>query len=70
MVSKKENVTTPATLVVLVGLRTNTILATIIMGGQKAPFSVATTLRCWERRYSFHWIAPLYLSYIPYIAEF
>ena len=27
---------------------------------QKAPFSIASTPRCWGGRYSFPWIAPLY----------
>ena len=34
-------------------------LATIVEGDPKAPFSIATTPRCRERRYSFPWIAPL-----------
>ena len=29
-------------------------------GRLKAPFSIATTLGCRGRRYSFPWIAPLY----------
>ena len=41
----------------------------IVKGCQKAPFSIATTLRCRGGRYSFLWIAPLYPCYIPYIAE-
>ena len=44
-------------------------LATIVEGDQKAPFSIATTLRCRGGRYSFLWIAPLYPWYVPYIAE-
>ena len=35
-------------------------LATVVEGDQNAPFSVATTLRCRGRHYSFPWIAPLY----------
>ena len=35
-------------------------LATGGEGHPKAPFSIATTLRCWERCYSFSWIAPFY----------
>ena len=31
------------------------------VGDQKAPFSIATTPRCKGGRYSFPWIAPLYL---------
>ena len=34
---------------------------TVVEGDQKVPFSIATTLRCREERYSFSWIAPLYL---------
>ena len=45
-------------------------LATAVeVGGQKAPFSIATTPRCREGRYSFLWIASLYPWYVPYIAE-
>ena len=44
-------------------------LATVVEGDQKAPFSIATTPRCREGRYSFLWIAPLYSWYVPYIAE-
>ena len=36
-------------------------LATVVEGDQKAPFSIATTPRCRSGRYSFPWIAPLYL---------
>ena len=43
--------------------------ATLVEDDQKAPFSIATTLRCEEGRYSFPWIAPLYPWYVPYIAE-
>ena len=35
-------------------------LATIVEGDPKAPFSIATTLRCRGGRYSFPWIAPLF----------
>ena len=35
-------------------------LATVVKGGQKAPFSITTTLRCRGGRYSFPWIALLY----------
>ena len=35
-------------------------LATVVEGGPKAPFSIATTPRCRGGRYSFPWIAPLY----------
>ena len=44
-------------------------LATVVEGDQKAPFSIATTPSCWGGRYSFPWIAPIYLWYVPYIAE-
>ena len=44
-------------------------LASVVEGDQKAPFSIATTLRCKGGRYSFPWIAPLYPRYVPYIAE-
>ena len=40
-------------------------LATVVEGDQKAPFSIATTLRCRERCYSFHRIVPLYPWYVP-----
>ena len=44
-------------------------LATVDKGDPKAPFSVATTLSCWEERYFLPWNAPLCPSYIVYIAE-
>ena len=44
-------------------------MVTVVEGNQKAPFSIATTLRCRGERYSFPWIAPLYAWYVPYIAE-
>ena len=44
-------------------------MATVVEGDQKAPFSIATTVRCRGGRYSFHWIAPLYPWYVTYIAE-
>ena len=44
-------------------------LATVVESDQKAPFSIASTPRCGGGRYSFPWIAPLYSSYVPYIAE-
>ena len=34
-------------------------LATVFKGNQKAPFSMATALRCRGGHYSFPWIAPL-----------
>ena len=36
------------------------LLATIVEGEPKVPFSIATTPRCWGGHYSFPWIAPLY----------
>ena len=45
------------------------LLATAVEGDQKAPFSIATTLRCRGGCNSFPWIASLYPGYIPYIAE-
>ena len=44
-------------------------LVTVVEGDQKAPFSIATTLRCRRGCYSFPWIAPLYPWYIPYNSE-
>ena len=44
-------------------------LAILVMGDPKAPFSVATTPMCGERRNSFPWIAPLYRWSLPYNAE-
>ena len=44
-------------------------LATIVEGDQKAPFSIATTLRCRGGHYIFPCIAPFYSWYVPYIAE-
>ena len=36
------------------------MLAIVVEGDQKAPFSIATTPRCRGARYSYLWIAPLY----------
>ena len=44
-------------------------LATVVEGDQKASFSIASTQRCREGRYSFSWIAALYPWYVRYIAE-
>ena len=44
------------------------LLATLVEGNQKAPFSIATTPRNRGGRYSFPWIALLYSWYVPYIA--
>ena len=35
-------------------------LETLVESEPKAPFSIATTPRCWVGRYSFPWIDPLY----------
>ena len=43
-------------------------LASVVEGDLKATFSIATTPRCREGRYSFPLIAPLYPRYVPYIA--
>ena len=45
------------------------MLATVVEGDPKAPFSIATTPSCEGGRYSFPWIAPLYPRYVPFIAE-
>ena len=45
------------------------LLATVVEGDQKVPFSIATTPRRGGGRYSFSWIAPLYSCYVPYIAR-
>ena len=44
-------------------------LATAIDGDQKAPFSIAITSRCKERRNSIPWIALLYPWSLPYNGE-
>ena len=46
-------------------------LVTLIDGGPKAPFSIATTLRCRGGHYTFSWIASLYSWSlpVPYILE-
>ena len=44
-------------------------MAILVERNPKAPFLIATTLRCKEGLYSFPWIAPLYPWYVPYIAE-
>ena len=44
-------------------------LVTVVEGGPKAPFSIATTPSCRGERYSFPWIAPLYPWSLPYNAE-
>ena len=43
-------------------------MATVIEGDQKAPFSIATTPKCREGRYSFSRITPLYPGSVPYNA--
>ena len=42
------------------------MLATVVEGDPKAPFSIATTPRCRGGHYSFPLIAPLYPWYVPY----
>ena len=42
---------------------------TLVKGDPKAPFSIATTPRCRGGRYSFLWIALLYLWSVPYNAS-
>ena len=44
-------------------------LVTVVKGDLKAPFSLATTVRCKEGHCSFLWIVPLYPWCIPYNAE-
>ena len=44
------------------------MLATVVEGDAKAPFSIATTPRCRGGRYSFPWIAPFYPWYVPFMA--
>ena len=43
-------------------------LAIVVEGDPKAPLSIATTPWCKEGRYSFSWVAPLYLWFVPYNA--
>ena len=45
------------------------LLATVVKGDPKAPFSIATTPRCKGGGYSFLWLAPLYPWSLPYNAE-
>ena len=47
----------------------NVKLITVVKGSPKAPFSIATTPRCMEGRYSFPWIAPLPLIFTLYCWE-
>ena len=54
---------------ILIKLYRQKLLATVVEGDSKAPFSIATTPRCRGGHYSFPWIAPLYPQYIPYNAE-
>ena len=44
-------------------------LATKVEGYPGAPFSIATTPRCREGRYSFPWISPICPWSLPYNAE-
>ena len=41
------------------------MLATIVEGDPKVPFSIASTPNCREGYYSFPWISPLYPWYVP-----
>ena len=43
------------------------LLATVVEGDPKAPFSIATTPKCRGERYSFPWIGPPYS--LPYVAD-
>ena len=45
-------------------------LAAVEEGDPKAPFSIATTPKCREGRYSFPWTAPLYPWSVPFNVEF
>ena len=42
-------------------------LVTVVDGESKAPFSIATTPRCREGRYSFPQIIPLFPLYVTYM---
>ena len=42
---------------------------TLVESDEKAPFSIATILRCRGGHHSFPWIPRLYPWYVPYIAE-
>ena len=44
-------------------------LVAVVEGNPKAPFSIATTPRCWGECHSFPRIAPIYPWYVPYNAE-
>ena len=44
-------------------------MVVLVEGDPKAPFSIATTPRCWGGRYSIPWIAPLYTWSLPYNSE-
>ena len=54
-------------MIFIVNIKFSTIV--VAEGTPKAPFSIATTLRCKGGHYSFPWIAQLYPWYIPYDAE-
>ena len=43
-------------------------LVTLVKGDPKAPFSIATTLRCKGGHYSIPWIVPFYPWSLPYNA--
>ena len=46
------------------------MLATVVGGDPKAPFSIATTPRCRGERYFSTWIAAFYPWYVPYNADY
>ena len=41
-------------------MKYNVKFATVVDGDPKAPFSIATTPKCREGRYSIPWIVPVY----------
>ena len=43
---------------------------TLVEGNPLAPFSIATTPKCWEGRNYIPWIAPLYPWSVLYNAEY
>ena len=45
------------------------LLATLVMGDPKAPFSIANTPRCRGGLYSFSWIVPFYPNLITMAAS-
>ena len=45
------------------------LIATLVESDPKAPFSIATTRKCREGRYTIQWIPSLYPWSLPYYAE-